>query len=132
MQFKWVRRVLPASRFDRYDGTAVVLLLGLVVLALLTYGRYAISNDEGVQQRYGELIIAYYTSGFSDRSLFTFDNVYLYGGLFDVAATLIGRILPYDVYSIRHLLCAMFGIGGIAATWATARLIAGSRAGLIA
>ena len=33
---------------------------------------------------------------------------------------------------IRHLLCALIGIGGIAAVWATARLIAGPRAGLIA
>jgi hypothetical protein len=131
MQFKSVRRAFPGTTFDRYDGTAIVLLLGLVVLALLTCDSYAVSNDEGVQQRYGELIVAYYTSGFSDRALFTFDNLYLYGGLFDVAATLIGRILPYDVYSIRHLLCASFGIGGIAATWATARLIAGPRAGLI-
>jgi dolichyl-phosphate-mannose-protein mannosyltransferase len=99
---------------------------------VITYDRYAISNDEGVQQRYGELIVAYYSSGFADRALFKFDNLYLYGGLFDLTTTLIGRVLPCDLYSIRHVLCASIGVGGIAATWATARLIAGSRAALIA
>jgi hypothetical protein len=117
---------------DPYDGLAVVLLLGLVILVLLTFGSYAVSNDEEVQQRYGELIISYYTSGFTDRALFSFDNLYLYGGLFDVVTTLLGRLLPFDLYSIRHVLCASIGVGGIAATWATARLIAGPRAGLIA
>jgi hypothetical protein len=36
-----------------------------------------------------------------------------------------------DPYQLRHILCAMLGIGGIAASAATARLIAGPRAGLI-
>jgi hypothetical protein len=117
---------------DPHDIAAALLLIGLVVLVLLTYGSYAVSNDEEIQQRYGELIISYYTSGFTDRALFALDNLYLYGGLFDVASTLIGRMLPWDLYSIRHVLCAMIGIGGIAATWATARLIAGPRAGLLA
>lgn len=132
MQSRSARQTLLSFKFDPYDGAAIVLLLGLVVLVLLTYTSYGVSNDEAVQQRYGELIIAYYVSGFADRSLFNFENLYLYGGLFDVTATLIARILPLDLYSIRHLLCAAFGIGGIAATWATARLIAGPRAGLIA
>jgi Dolichyl-phosphate-mannose-protein mannosyltransferase len=125
-------RRTPWIHYDRYDATAAALLCGLVVLVLLTYDRYAVSNDEGLQQRYGELIVAYYSSGFADRALFKFDNLYLYGGLFDLTTTLIGRILPCDVYSIRHILCAGIGIGGIAAAWATARLIAGSRAALIA
>jgi hypothetical protein len=97
MQFKSAQRIFTPPTCDRHDGAAIVLLFGLVVLAFLTYDSYAVSNDEGVQQRYGELIVAYYTSGFSDRALFNFENLYLYGGVFDIAATLIGRILPYDV-----------------------------------
>lgn len=120
------------SKFEPYDVAAALLLLILAILVLFTYDAYAISNDEGVQQHYGELIIRYYESGFTDRSVFGFDNLYLYGGLFDVLATLIAKVLPFDLYSIRHVLCALFGIGGIAATWATARMIAGPRAGLIA
>lgn len=132
MQIETTQRPATRPLKNPHDVAAALLLIGLVVLVLLTYGNYAVSNDEELQQRYGELIVSYYTSGFTDRALFTFDNLYLYGGLFDVAATLIGRVLPYDLYNIRHVLCALTGVGGIAATWATARLIAGPRAGLLA
>src|SRR5665647_2237350 len=38
----------------------------------------------------------------------------------------------FDPYSVRHLLSALTGIAGIAAAGATARLVAGPRAGAIA
>jgi hypothetical protein len=104
----------------------------LLVLIGLTFRQYAVSNDEGLQHHYGELIIAYYTSWFSDKSVFGFDNLYLYGGLFDIIAVLLQRLLPFDPYDIRHVLSALVGLGGITATWATARLVAGPRAGFIA
>jgi hypothetical protein len=120
------------TRLDASDAVAKALLAALLALVVLTSDDYAISNDEGVQHRYGELIIAYYASGFTDRALFHFDNLYLYGGLFDVVAIFLQRLLPFDAYEIRHLLSAAIGVGGIAATWATARLVAGPRAGLVA
>ena len=120
------------ARFESCDIATVALLAALVIIALLTYKGYAISNDEGVQHHYGELIIAYYKSGFSDRSLFSFQNLYLYGGLFDIVAIALSHIVPIDPYDLRHILCALIGIGGIAMSAATARLIAGPRAGLIA
>jgi Dolichyl-phosphate-mannose-protein mannosyltransferase len=125
-------RVLPVSRHNTYDSLAAVLLLALLILVFVTAKDYGISNDEKVQQHYGELIIAYYTSGFTNRALFSYENLYLYGGLFDVLVALIAKVLPFDLYIIRHVFCALIGVGGIAATWATARLVAGQRAGLIA
>ncbi len=127
-----VRRLPFVNKANTFDLAAAVLLLGLAVLIVLTYGSYGISNDEPAQQHYGEMILRYYASGFTDRALYSYDNLYLYGGLFDVLATLIAKLVPLGVYSVRHILCAVVGIGGIAATWATARLIAGPRAGLIA
>jgi hypothetical protein len=120
------------ARFKFCDISTVALLVALVVIALLTYRDYAISNDEGVQHHYGELIIAYYKSGFRDQRLFNFQNLYLYGGLFDIIAVALSHIVPIDPYDLRHILCALVGIAGIAATAAAARLIAGPRAGLIA
>ncbi|HEY3641537.1 MAG TPA: glycosyltransferase family 39 protein [Xanthobacteraceae bacterium] len=111
---------------------AALLLATLVVLVLVTFKQYAVSNDEGVQHHYGELIIAYYKSGFADKSVFNFDNLYLYGGLFDIIAVLLAHLLPFDPYDIRHVMSAVAGIGGVAATWATARMIAGPRAGFLA
>ena len=120
------------TRHDPFDVAGWLLLAVLLTVALLTFRDYAISNDEEVQHRYGELILSYYASGLTDRAVFVYKNLYLYGGLFDVAAILLGRILPFDIFVIRHLLCALIGVGGIAAVWATARLIAGPRAGLLA
>jgi hypothetical protein len=120
------------ARFESCDIATVVLLAALVVIALTTYKDYSISNDEGVQHHYGELIITYYTSDFKNQSLFSFQNLYLYGGLFDIIAVALARLVPIDPYDLRHMLCALIGIGGIGATAATARLIANPRAGLIA
>jgi hypothetical protein len=117
---------------DPYDIATCLVLAAIAALALATFRDYAISNDEGVQHHYGELIIAYYRSGFADRDLFTYQNLYLYGGLFDVIAVGLAKIVPIDPYALRHILCAITGIGGIVAAAATARLIAGPRAGLIA
>jgi hypothetical protein len=120
------------TRHDPFDVAAWFLLAALLAIALLTFRDYAISNDEEVQHRYGELILSYYASGLTDRAVFVYKNLYLYGGLFDVAAILLGRILPFDIFTIRHVLCALTGIGGFMAVWAAARLIAGPRAGLLA
>lgn len=121
----------PARR-DPFEIAAWAAILLLCVLAAATLRDYAISNDEEVQHRYGALIIAYYASGFQDRAVFGFKNLYLYGGLFDLVAVALAKIVPYDVYIIRHALSAASGIAGIAAAGATARLLAGPRAGLLA
>lgn len=127
----WQRDRMAAR--DRYDLASMALFAALIALVFATFDSYAITNDEAVQQRYGEMIVAYYTSGFKDRSLFHFVNLYLYGGLFDVTAVLTQRLLPaIEPYTIRHVLCALTGIGGIVAAWATARLVAGPRAAAIA
>ena len=128
----WRRTIRSIARFGACDIATVALITALVVIVLCTFKDYAISNDEGVQHHYGKLIIAYYRSGFRVRDLFTFENLYLYGGLFDVIAVALSHVIPMDPYQLRHILCAILGIGGIAASAATARLIAGPRAGLIA
>ncbi|HEX7881986.1 MAG TPA: glycosyltransferase family 39 protein [Afipia sp.] len=122
------RCALWLGRRSPFDLASCAALAALIVVALWTFQNYAISNDEGVQHRYGELIIAYYKSGFTDQSLFKLDNLYLYGGLFDVLGLGLSFIIPVDPYELRHLLCALIGIGGIGAAAATARLIATPRA----
>ena len=128
------RLVAALARGDgRTDHwAAAVLFAMLVVLVAFTFRDYAISNDEEVQQQYGELIVAYYASGFADQSVFHFKNLYLYGGLFDVLAVGLQTILPLDAYAVRHLLSGLIGVGGIAAAWAAARATGGARAGLFA
>lgn len=130
MPWREARRLV--GHFHSYDVVTVALLAIAAAIALWTFKDYAISNDEGVQQHYGELILAYYASGFRDQSIFAFQNLYLYGGLFDIVAVALTYLIPIDPYDLRHILCALTGIAGIGAATATARLVAGPRAGLIA
>jgi hypothetical protein len=129
-----LRGFIPArlAQADPFDLAVALLMAALVVLVVFTFKDYAISNDEEVQQRYGELIITYYVSGFADHALFHFKNLYLYGGLFDIVAVLLQHVLPMEPYDVRHILCALIGIAGIGAVWATTRMIAGPRAAAIA
>jgi len=120
------------SRLNSFDLTTLALFATLLVLVVLTFRVYAVTNDEWVQHHYGELILNYYKSGFTDRALFQFDNLYLYGGLFDVAAVALSHVVPLEVYDLRHLMTGLAGIGGIVAATALARRIAGPRAGFLA
>src|SRR5215813_11333236 len=97
---RYLRSRLAAH--DRYDLATALLLGALAVVALATIGDYAISNDEEVQQHYGELIIAWYASGFTDQTLFHFKNLYLYGCLFNIAATLHVCALPLHHALLMH------------------------------
>jgi hypothetical protein len=128
----WSKAIRFFTRFGAYDLATIVLLAALVVISLCTFKDYAITNDEGVQHHYGELIVAYYTSGLAERGVFSFQNLYLYGGLFDIIAVALSDLIPIDPYDLRHILCASIGIAGIVGAAATARLIAGPRAALIA
>ena len=42
------------------------------------------------------------------------------GGLFDLVVAALGHLVPIDPYDLRHILCALIGIGGIGAAAATA------------
>jgi hypothetical protein len=127
-----LEKIHRLNRIDWSDLGSVALLALLAILVLATFRDYAITNDEWVQHRYGELIIAYYKSGFKDRSVFNFANLYLYGGLFDVIAVLLSHVVPLDLFDLRHLMSAITGVAGLGSTIAVARLIAGPRAGLLA
>jgi len=125
-------RFTVRSDASAWDRAATVLFIVLAGLVVLTFQDYGISTDEYVQQVYGEDLWAFYRSGFADRSAFHFDNLYLYGGLFDMLAVALQHVLPLEPYDTRHLLCGLVGVLGIAGTWRLAREIGGPRVGFIA
>ncbi|HJV28689.1 MAG TPA: glycosyltransferase family 39 protein [Aromatoleum sp.] len=109
------------------------LLLALVgVFIVYSFGQHGISNDEEVQHVYGRLLVDFYGSGFADRTAFEYKNLYLYGGLFDLIAATLEKVVPMNVWDLRHLLSAGFGLLGLVGTWLLARLLAGEWAGLLA
>ncbi|WP_342749585.1 hypothetical protein [Thauera aromatica] len=116
---------------------AVLLLVAAAAFILTVFDRYGISNDEEVQHVYGRLLLDFYASGLDDRRAFEYKNLYLYGGLFDLIAAALERLLHLDpagarVWELRHLLSAMFGLSGLAACWMLARQLGGELAGVVA
>ncbi|HOT83020.1 MAG TPA: hypothetical protein PLQ12_06935, partial [Candidatus Defluviicoccus seviourii] len=120
------------QRLTVWDWGAIAVLIAIASVAAATATDYGVSNDEYVQQLYGEKLLTFYTSGFTDWSAFQFKDLFYYGGLFDLTATLLAPHLPYDLYETRHLLCAAIGILGLAGVCRLGRLLAGPRAGFFA
>lgn len=106
-----------------------VALLGLIA----RFGTDAgVSYDEDLQRTYGELILAWFRSGFSDARATGYFDLFLYGGLFDAPAQVIVALSPLDPYDTRHLLTAGVALLGIVATWKLAACVGGPRAGFFA
>jgi hypothetical protein len=124
---------LPCARWPRL---ATWLLFGLLaIFVLLTFRQHGISNDEEVQHIYGRLLLDFYGSVFADHAAFEYKNLYLYGGLFDLIAAALERVLPVgmlDVWDLRHLLSALFGVTGIVAAWKLARRLADEQTAVLA
>ncbi len=114
------------------DAAAAVLVAGLLAIAFLTYDDYGMGWDDYAHWKYGELLLSYYTSGFTDPRAFSHYNLFYYGGGFDLAAAALSKIFPIGVFEMRRLLGALVGIAGLVIVWRTARLLAGPLAGLIA
>lgn len=116
----------------RYRRIAIAAMWLAALGVVATFRDYGITWDEHVQHIYGERLLAFYGSLFSDRSAFHFDNLYLYGGLFDILAALVAMLLPGDLYELRHLVGGLFGVFGLWGTWKLTGALAGDRAGAIA
>ncbi|WP_018388984.1 glycosyltransferase family 39 protein [Ancylobacter sp. FA202] len=122
----------------RWRSLPLVRLASLAVFAavaafmVLTFRDYGISNDEPVQHAYGQLLLAWYASGFTDDRAFHYINLYLYGGLFDLIAAGLEPYVPLPLYEWRHLLSAGFGFVGLIGTWRLARRLGGEGAGVVA
>ncbi|MEA2935218.1 MAG: hypothetical protein QOD74_1864 [Variibacter sp.] len=114
------------------DGLAIAALAVLTGIALLTYADYGLGWDDYTHAQMGDLVLALLGSGFTDKRALSFVNLYMYGSGFDVAAALLDRVLPSDLFETRRLLGALLGIVGIALTWRIARRIAGPVAGFAA
>jgi len=114
------------------DRTALALLAALAVIAALTFRDYGLGWDDYTHSQYGELLVQFFTSGFTDKRALSFVNLYAYGGGFDMLAALLAKVLPFDLFETRRLAGAAVGLIGIAVSWRIARRVGGSLAGLIA
>jgi hypothetical protein len=115
-----------------FDRLAVAVLVGVAAIAVMTFRDYGLGWDDYTHSEYGELLVALYGSGFADRRALSFVNLYMYGGGFDIAATLAAKVAPFTLFETRRLVGALIGLIGLITTWRIGRRIGGALAGFAA
>ena len=108
-----------------------IIVLGAVALiAGLTFRDYGLGWDDYTHAEYADLLLRMYGSGFKDTGALSFANLYMYGGGFDMAAALLHKVIPLELFETRRLLGAVVGVIGLAVTWRLGRRVGGPLAGL--
>jgi hypothetical protein len=127
---------------DRTRGAAIdaeiiaaaALLGAVLVLGLATATNYALTVDEFNTDDYGPKALAWYTSGFKDRSHFeTVEfSLWYYGPWFQMLTAYVQSFDVADRVVVRHVLTFLVGLAGVAALLPIGRLAVGRWAGLAA
>jgi hypothetical protein len=112
------------------DDIAIVVLGAVALIAGLTFRDYGLGWDDYTHAEYADLLLRMYGSGFKDTGALSFANLYMYGGGFDMAAALLHKIIPLELFETRRLLGAIVGVVGLAVTWRLGRRVGGPLAGL--
>ena len=94
---------------------------------------FGVNGDEKFQVDYSKKLWAYYSSGGKDTSALNIPegNMHLYGGLFDMTAVSINKLLGIEnefspaYHTTRRVLCAVFGFIAILFTCLFARDLGG-------
>src|ERR1700742_4880321 len=114
------------------DELALVVLGAVALIAGLTFRDYGLGWDDYTHAEYADLLLRMYGSGFKDTGALSFANLYMYGGGFDMAAALLHKVIPLELFETRRLLGAIVGVVGLAITWRLGRRVGGPLAGLAA
>ncbi|WP_027583546.1 glycosyltransferase family 39 protein [Bradyrhizobium sp. Ai1a-2] len=114
------------------DDLAIIVLSAVALIAGLTFRDYGLGWDDYTHAEYADLLLRMYGSGFKDTGALSFANLYMYGGGFDMAAALLHKVIPLELFETRRLLGAVVGVIGLAVTWRLGRRLGGPLAGLAA
>jgi hypothetical protein len=112
------------------DDLAIIVLGGVALVAALTFRDYGLGWDDYTHAEYADLLLRMFGSGFKDTAALSFANLYMYGGGFDMAAALLHKIIPLELFETRRLLGAIVGLVGLTVTWRLGRRIGGPLAGV--
>ncbi len=91
------------------DDLAILALAVVALLAGLTFRDYGLGWDDYTHAEYADLLLRMYGSGFKDTGALSFANLYMYGGGFDMAAALLHKVIPLELFETRRLLGAVVG-----------------------
>src|SRR5215468_5906273 len=117
---------------DFLAGTAI--LASALVIGLATAGHYGMTIDEFNTDDYGPKALAWYTSGFTDRSHFeTVEfSLWYYGPWFHMLTAYLQSFDLADRFTVRHAMTFVVRLAGIAALLPIGRIAVGRWAGLTA
>lgn len=110
----------------------MLVLAAVAVIAGLTFRDYGLGWDDYTHAEYADLLLRMFGSGFKDTAALSFANLYMYGGGFDMAAALLHKVIPLELFETRRLVGAIVGVIGLAVTWRLGRRVGGPLAGLAA
>ena len=122
------------SPIDAEIVAAAALLSAVLVVGLATVADYGLTVDEFNTDDYGPKALAWYTSGFKDRSHFeTVEfSLWYYGPWFHMLTAYVQSFDFADRITVRHAMTFLVGLAGVAALLPLGRLAAGRWAGLVA
>jgi hypothetical protein len=124
----------PWFAIDAEIAAAAALLGAALVLGLATAADYGLTVDEFNADDYGPKALAWYTSGFQDRSHFeTVEfSLWYYGPWFQMLTAYVQSFDVADRITVRHAMTFLVGLAGVAALLPIGRLAVGRWAGLTA
>jgi hypothetical protein len=110
-------------------GTAI--LATALVIGLATAGHYGMTIDEFNTDDYGPKALAWYTSGFTNRSHFESVefSLWYYGPWFQILTALVQSLGLAEPVAVRHAMTFLIGITGLATLLPIARFSVGRWAG---
>ncbi|MGH7657492.1 MAG: ArnT family glycosyltransferase [Gemmatimonadales bacterium] len=120
------------KRAGHWTILTVMLLAIYAVILGGTFSDYGITWDEAGHAEYGAEVIRWYQSGFQDRAALGHPRYRNLGSLFDIPPALVAKATGFDLYEMRHLFGAFFGLLGVVFTALLAGRLAGARAGFFA
>jgi hypothetical protein len=122
----------PARPIDSEVAATSALLAAVLTIGLMTVGDYGITSDEFLFDAYGPKALAWYLSGFTDRTWFDYLDERPYGPWFQMLVTAVQSLGLAERFTVRHAVTFVIGIGGLAALLPLARLTVGRWAGFSA
>jgi hypothetical protein len=128
------RRTKGRDPVDAEIVSAAALLSAVLVVGLATAADYGLTVDEFNTDDYGPKALAWYTSGFRDRSQFeTVEfSLWYYGPWFQMLTAYVQSFDFAGRITVRHAMTFLVGLAGVAALLPLGRLAAGRWAGLAA
>jgi hypothetical protein len=122
----------PARPIDSEVAASCALLAAVLTIGFVTVGDYGITSDEFLFDAYGPKALAWYLSGFTDRTWFDYLDERPYGPWFQMLVTAAQSLGLAERFAVRHAVTFVIGIGGLVALLPLAGLTVGRWAGFSA